>query len=389
MKQGELYARTSLLGQNAKRASIEHKAALTNRETGGFPSFSEQLDAIRLAGERHMTSGNVDPRLITLNRRGLPAGASETVPSDGGYLIAPEFSQEILKRLYSTSQILSRCRTITLTRPNVNAFAVAQFDESSRANGSRLGGVQAYWQNEADAATATKPRFMESLVQVQKLMGVVFCTSELLADSNALATWLTYALADEMTFKFEQAAINGLGSGQPTGILNSSALVTVGSVGGQSAGTVVGGNIGTMIEALWSESYNNTANSTVWLYNAKLLPQLAALTLTVASGGSEARLWQWKTGADPFDRLAGFPAIQSEYCPVPGATGDIILADFSRYLVVMKQIETALSMHLLFLSDQQAFRATWRINAQPVDRVPVVPLNGSTSTSPFVAIVAR
>ena len=96
--------------------------------------------------------------------------------------------------MYQTGEILSRCFEMPITAPNANAIRFPQFDESSRANGSRLGGVQVYWENEADALIASKPKFQLTELTAQKILGLLYASDELAADSAALDSWAQYAL---------------------------------------------------------------------------------------------------------------------------------------------------------------------------------------------------
>ena len=65
-----------------------------------FHSLGEQLLAVRAAA---LTPHKIDPRLLELNRRGVAGagGASEAVPADGGFAVAPEFSNKLVERVYA------------------------------------------------------------------------------------------------------------------------------------------------------------------------------------------------------------------------------------------------------------------------------------------------
>ena len=64
---------------------------------------------------------------------------------------------------------------------------------------------------------------------------------------------------------------------------------------------------------------------------------------------------------------------------VPGTPGDLILADFSRYVVAMRELlRTDYSIHVPFLSDESVYRFSMGAGRQPIDARPVTPLNGST-----------
>jgi HK97 family phage major capsid protein len=362
-------------------------------EPSGFASLGEQLRAV--ARIEYSGGRSVDPRLDKLQKRAAAAGASEMVPSDGGWLVAPEFSREIVERAYQTGQVLQRCMVVPTTS---NRFQFPQFDEGSRVAGSRLGGIEAYWENESASllpsaltVTTQKPGFNRASITPNKITGILYLTDELSVDSDAFDTWAPYAFGQELTFKLEAAIINGTGAGQPMGVMNSPALITVPIVPGQQSGTVVSANINAMLAAFWAMSYESP--SALWIYNQALLPQLSTLATLVGTAGSESKLWQWCTSDDNYDRLAGFPAISSEHCKFTGTPGDIMLADFSRYIVAMRErFRSEVSIHVLFLSDQNAFRFICRAGGQPIDRSPVTALNGGSppyQTSPFVALAQR
>ena len=107
-------------------------------------------------------------------------------------------------------------------------------DEDSRANGSRWGGVQCYFENEADQIAASKPKFRTMDLSLKKLTGLCYATDELLQDASALENVLREAFAEEFGFKIDEAILNGTGAGEPLGILNSGALVTVAKETNQS-----------------------------------------------------------------------------------------------------------------------------------------------------------
>jgi len=350
-----------------------------------FRHFGEQLQAVRQAALIQTgVRGSIDPRLAELQQRAVAAGGSEQVPADGGFLVAPEFSRDLVKRMYNVGDILSRCFQMPLTASNSIKFP--QIAETSRVTGSRLGGVQAYAPNEADTITASKPAFTLTELEAHKIIGLIYLTDELVADSGAMNAWAEYAFALEMAFKLENYIVNGTGSDQPLGILNSGALITVPKEGSQSSATVVSNNIDNMIRRLWAPSKKNA----VWLYHQDLLPQFRQLSTVVGAAGSETGLLDFADALDPFDRIAGIPLIPSEYCQVPGTPGDLILADFSRYVVAMRQdVMADVSIHVKFLTDETAFRFVMRVNGQPLDAVPVTPHKGTNTTSTFVALATR
>jgi HK97 family phage major capsid protein len=60
---------------------------------------------------------------------------------------------------------------------------------------------------------------------------------------SALGGHLERAFASELGFMLDAAILSGTGAGQPLGILNSAATITVAKQSGQSSGTIMANNI--------------------------------------------------------------------------------------------------------------------------------------------------
>ena len=123
-------------------------------------------------------------------------------------------------------------------------------------------------------------------------------------------------------------------------------------------------------------------------------PQLAALNIAVGTGG--AVLWQPAGGLSqsPYTTLMGRPLLLTEHCQALGTAGDIVLCDWSQYLIGGKpgaQIQTASSMHFSFNTDETAFRFVLRYDGQPWWASALTPEHGGVeaSLSPFVALATR
>jgi HK97 family phage major capsid protein len=87
--------------------------------------------------------------------------------------------------------------------------------------------------------------------------------------------------------------------------------------------------------------------------------------------------------------LKGRPVLTIEQCPTLGTSGDLVLADLSKYIIVDGGLNTMLSFHVLFDSDEVSFRFTMRVDGKPSFTTPITPYNGSLTRSPFVALQSR
>lgn len=338
-----------------------------------FASFGEQLMAAYRAA---MPGGKVDERLSTRAASGL----NETTPSDGGFLVQQDFVTELLKRTYETGILASKVKKIPIST-NANGMKINAIDEDSRANGSRWGGVQTYWEGEADELTASKPKFRQMELSLKKLTGLCYATDELLQDAAALEAVIRQAFAEEFGFKIDDAILSGSGEGEPLGILNSGAIVTVAKEASQTD-TITVENLIKMWNRLWSRSRANA----VWYINQELEPYLYTLKI----GDKPVYIPAGGLSEKPYGTLFGRPVVPIEQCSAAGEVGDIILADIGQYLLIDKGgIKSASSIHVRFLYDENVFRFIYRVDGKPIWTKPLTPYKGSATVSPFVTLAKR
>lgn len=362
-------------GDGSDSGEPDARKVKTNPADGkrGFKSFGEQLVAVYRAAT---PGGRMDERLSTRAASGL----NESNPTDGGFLVQQDFVSELLKKTYETGILASKARKIPIST-NSNGLKINAVDDDSRKNGCRWGGVQTYWENEADELAASKPKFRQMDLSLKKLTGLCYSTDELLQDAAALEAVIRQAFAEEFGFKIDDVMLSGTGAGQPLGILKSKSLVAQELEKDQTAKITVE-NIIKMWARLWARSRANAE----WYINQELEPLLYTLKvgetpIYVPAGG---------LSASPYGKLLGRPVIPLEQCSAAGDLGDLILGDFSQYLLIDKGgINAASSIHVRFLYDESVFRFIYRVDGQPIWNKPITPYKGSATLSPFVALAKR
>lgn len=343
-----------------------------------FRSLGEQLQAVHRAAQ---PGGRVDPRL--LEQRAL-LGLNETAPGDGGVFVQNDFSSDIVKRTYETAQLASRARRIPLSN-NSNGVKIPAVNESSRADGSRWGGVRAYWTAEGASLTSSQPTFRNVELNLHKLTALVYVSDELLQDVSALESYVNQAVSEELAFKLDDAILNGTGVGQPQGILNAAATVSVSKETGQQAATIQTENMVKMYARMWPGSAMRGA----WFHNVDILPQLLTTGVQVGVGGSTVFMPAGGLSGQPYNTLFGRPMVGIEQAATLGTVGDILFLDLSQYLLIERPIQTAMSIHVQFLTDQTVFRFVYRVDGQPAWHAALTPKNGSNTLSPFVSLATR
>ncbi len=327
--------------------------------------------AVRAAGLGH----GIDPRL-----HAAATGAGTQVDSSLGFAVPREVAPGIEKEMFEGGELLSRVDARTITG---NSIAYNVFDQTSRVDGSRQGGVLGYWVDEGTAPTASNTKIARIEMKLRKVGAFGVMTDELLEDAVALGGELEAAFAEELIFQTENKIYRGNGSSAPQGFLNAACLVSVSKESGQSAATIVGENITKMRARMSPRSFNNA----VWLANVDTLPQLSQLTQAVGTGGYAYPYASISNGAIS---LWGRPVIFVEYAETLGTVGDLALVDLKKYRLIRKGgVQQASSMHVYFAQGEQAFRAFYRVDGQAVPRAALTPFKGSNTLSPFIVLATR
>lgn len=342
-----------------------------------FGTFGEQLIAVARAAD---PSRGVDRRLLR-----AAAGMSEGTPSDGGFLVQQDYASEIKMKMFSTGQILQRVTRMPISA-NSNSIRIPVAADDTESAGI-FGGIVAYWLGESGTKTVSSPKLKAMDLKLKKLCAVVPTTDELLADATALEAFIRLGANRALTREAEKEIIRGVGAGQPLGILNSGCLVTVAAETGQVADTILYANITNM----WSRMFADSRQNAVWLINQSIEPQLYTMGITVGVGGSPVYMPPGGASAAPYGSLFGRPVIPCNYCSKLGDVGDIILADFSEYLLIEKGgIQEAISLHYAFITDETYYRFVMRLDGQPAWSAVFTPEQATTATqSPFVTLAAR
>ena len=355
-------------------------------------SLGEQLLAVKRVGMEPYSLANAEvARKLELSNRIMRAatGLQESVMAEGGFLVQQDGSQDLLQVTKETGKLLKLVDTYSISS-QANGMSFPFVDETSRVDGQRSGGIQAFWEGEADQYTKSKPKIGKSDLKLKKLTGLCYLTDELIEDAPVMESFIKTEFGREFGFKTDDAIIRGNGAGKPLGVLNASALVKVAKEASQTNLTINGNNLSKMLAQLHEEDLA----SAVWVYNLGLKAELMTLALTVGSTSYPVMLQGGVTGsiagAVPTNTILGLPAFAMEQCPQLGDEGDIILFNPKKYLWIDKGgVKEAQSIHVSFEKSETAFRFVYRADGQPKHKSAVTPYKGSVSYSSYVALAAR
>ncbi len=349
----------------------------------GFKSLGEMA----LSVARFATHKVMDPRLEVL---AATTYGNESSGSEGGFAVPVDFRTAIMEAVMGEDSLLPRCDQIPVSGNTFSCPADMTTPWQS------TGGIQAYWTGEAQAKTPSKPLLEERTVKLHKLAAIVPMTDELMEDASAMDAYLRRKAPEKIAFKVSLAIVQGNGVGMPLGLINSAALVSVAAEAGQQADTLVANNVIKM----YSRMYAPSRSKAVWLINQDIEPMLYKLSLpgtdntgnAVTGWGALVYMPANGVSGQPYATLYGRPVIPTQACETLGDVGDILFADLSQYMALIKsgsnpRVDT--SMHFYFDQDITAFRFVLRIGGQPWWSTTIAARDGSATYSPYIALAAR
>ncbi len=270
----------------------------------------------------------------------------------GGFALPWDMSKDVFDRARTTDGPWRRCRWVEQPTRMWTIPAVA---ETSRANGSRWGGIQASW---GYGETSVPPGSQSSLSSVEftaqrLLIYVPSISRDLWADSTGLDLWFSYVALAEFRYQIESAMINGAsaavgGVACPVGVIDAPSTVTVAKDGGQSSGTISTTNIDNM----WAAIAAGNKENAVWHANDDTIKAIDEVA-TAYNWPQSVYLPQGING-NPHALIKGRPLLPSECCPAIGTPGDLIAVDWTDYVLTYlkpKGYESALAFEFRIPDD--------------------------------------
>lgn len=294
----------------------------------------------------------------------------------GGFLIPVEYSDQLMGVVGENSIVRPLATIIPMRRRQV-AIPVLDQTGTTAGQGHWFGGLRVYWAEEGSQKTSSDATFRQNVLTAWKMIMFTRASDELLDDS---AVSLAAFLAGNMGFVgainwYEDFAfIQGSGVGQPLGVINSGAFLTHTRAGGSA---ITYPDLTGMMK-----KFLPNAKGT-WTISQSAMAQLLELA---GPSGNASYLWGSAVQGAP-GTLLGYPVRWSEKNPVLGAVGDIILADWSYYLIGDRQATTVESTKFeRWEYDETSWRAVHRVDGRPWLSTYITLQDGSTTVSPFVGL---
>jgi HK97 family phage major capsid protein len=303
----------------------------------------------------------------------------ENVGASGGFLVPTEYLAQLFSVMQESSFIRSRATKIPMRRRSIS---MPVLDQTGTTAGRPhwFGGMVFYWAEEAAEKTESDPTFRKVTLTAHKLIGYTRASDELVDDSAiSLEAFLTgpTGFAGGATWHEEYSFLRGTGAGQPLGVINAGATITVARAAG---GPTIGyADLVNMLESFYPGA---NPTSTTWSFTQTAMSNL--FTIQDAAGNY---IWQPNAQRGAPNMLLGYPVVFTEKQPAVGTSGDVVLADWAYYMIGDRQAITIESTQFdRWRYDETSWRMVHRVDGQPWLSAPLTYEDGSTQVSPFVIL---
>lgn len=373
------------------QAATQNKSAAAPGGSGKFETWGEFLEAVFMAGHPNIKTAP-DPRLRFFKDKDEEAQANakamskkdmaEAVGATGGFLVPLE-QQNVLQAVMGEGSLIRPLATrIPMARRQIN---LPVLDQTGTTAGVPhwFGGMRFYWAEEASSKTESDANFRQVSLVAHKLIGYTRASDELVDDSAiSLDAFLSGPLgfAGGVSWMEDFAFFQGTGAGQPLGVINAGATITVNRI--VQAGVTYADLV---------NMYENflPSGKGAWFISQSVISNL--MTLQDPSGQ-----YMWPTlfaggaasGRPP--TLLGMPVYFTEKLPRIANAGDVLLADWRYYLLGDRQATTIESTKFdRWQYDQTSWRVVHRVDGQPWLSTPLTYEDGTTQVSPFVILGSK
>jgi len=339
-----------------------------------WKSMSEWVYAVALAGQ-----GKVDKRLTPMSQILIPEEFEELkvlsgdIGASGGYLIPTEFVATVLMKPAEAAIVRPRATPVPMSH---RAIQIPALDQTAVPAGGTafFGGIVFEWIEESEEKPEVDIAWRQIELTAHECAGWLPVPNSLLSDSAVslealIPTLFGKGMSDEEDYRF----LRGTGVGQPVGVVNAPATLWVVRAGANAFdfADVVG-----MLESL------QPGANAIWVMSQTVMDQVYTLT-------DPNNRYMWipnMSGAGP-GTLMGRPIIYTEKLPALGTQGDVLLCDFSYYLIGDRETPSlATSSHERFRRNQTTFRISERVDGQPWLSAAITLRDGATQISPFVGL---
>lgn len=321
-----------------KSKEIEELKTAVNRMNQGGDDGKQGGEIEKKAFASYMRSG--EKKLSEAELKALAVGSDP----DGGYLVRPEVSAEITKKIFESSPVRQFADVVTISTDSFEE--AADFDDAD-----------ASWVGEKATRSATETPELQMLrIPTHEIYAKPKATQKILEDAAVdIEAWLQGKVVDKFARKEATAFISGDGVNQPRGILTYQAGDAWGKVEQVASGSAA---------AVTADGFIETQNALFEAFQANARWMMRRATLSAVR--------KLKTGA-------------GEYL----FSLDASLANAFGMLILGKPVTFAADMPAVGANELAVIYGDFRQGYKVVDRVGISVLRDQYSAKPYIEFYTR
>jgi HK97 family phage major capsid protein len=364
---------------NLTKSKKNQLPALFGAGQKGDPAhtFGKFLLAVRTRDQKALEA--MGSHFVEWNGKAALATQSGTT---GGYLVPTEFHDKLMALVAEKSVVRSRAMVIPMSSREIDIPYLDVTTAPSAGDTATLGGLVARWTEEGADKNQTEPQFKQAKLINYELSGYSKLSNSLVQDAPGLEAFLYNLFAQAIAWYEDYAFLRGDGVGKPLGPVVWTGLISV--TRSAASAFALADYAGCL--ARWLGDYD--PKRCCWAVHPTVLAKLFTMNAS-GTGSPLVFLPEGHAGMKPKLVLGGLPVEITEKLPALNTAGDVLLADWSKYVIGdRQQIEIAFSEHAGFTTNQTFWRFVSRVAGQPWMRDKITLADASNTLSPFVTLAA-
>jgi len=278
---------------------------------------------------------------------------------------------------------MPRAKQYKLARGQGDTLTVPCYEAYDFTSGA-VSGISLAFTPEGGSISETTPELRQISLKLNKISGYCQVTDESLMSSAINASELVSNLFGKaLAFTLDRNFIlTGSGSGTPLAIINGNDFLGQAGETEQDSGTVVVENISGMLKKLHVGAWGKA----LFIANVSTIDDLMRLAWAVGTSYIPCPAYNTKTGKW---NIMGIDLKFSQHTNYIGSANCIILADFSRYIVLTRdQMSIKFDPYTQATSGKNRYIFNYFVDAQSADSKAVEYADGTSQVSCFVGLNA-
>lgn len=357
----------------SRRAGIERAGG--PEASKEFENFGDFLSAVRFNPNDQRLAYTDNPAAIDPATGELRAEFRMDNGPSGGFMIPTQLRNTIMRVDPQDALVRPRAEVIPAGDPPDSSVTMGALDQGGANPANMFGGMTMQWIGEGDEKPETDAKLREITLTPHEIAGTAVITDKMLRNWQASRTFIESLMRGAVNAAEDYAFLRGTGTAQPLGVVNAGATRWINRA---TANHVAYADLVAMVARLLMRGNTQSA---VWS-----IPQAAMVDITTMVDPEGHYIWQPNAREGMAGTLLGFPVRWNNRAPALGAKGDIVLADWSYYLVKDGSGPyVAMSEHVLFRQNKTVFKIFWNVDGSPWLTSPIKEENGY-EVSPFVGL---